>query len=170
MTPLDLMPPRSAWPVHAPRLVDQPHPIYTGRTRRYLLTPWVYRWGRRDMLARVLNKRTRYDESRPVARLWINGAGADHEIRFEVHPPRPSGALYEHYITSSSVPDFPDNGQLPVHGANNSWSYAPGLVLSSGSRVCARGISYFKTSDVLDVMRWADGLLDLWYPAAAVAL
>lgn len=162
MTPLDLMPPRSAWPVHAPRLVDQPNPLIPGRTRRYLLSPWVHRWGRRDMLARVLVKRTRYDESRHVARLWINGAGVDHEIRFEAHPPRPLGAFDERRV------DQDDRyGQLPIHGANNSYLHAPGLVLSSGNRPCPRGIVYFKTSDVLDVMAWMDGLLSLWYPAVA---
>jgi len=113
------------------------------------------------MLARVLTPYTKCAETVHVARVWINGAGEDYEIRFEARPPRPSGALADR--RADQEPRY--GPQEPIHGANNSYMHVPGLVLSSTSRVCPRGISYFQTSDVLEVMAWMDGLLDRWYPA-----
>lgn len=162
MTPLDLMPPRDAWPKHPRRVVQIPHPLRKGRTLRCVLAPWSWRWGFRHMLARVLTPYTPNAETLHVARLWINGAGADHEIRFAALPPRPYGAFYDRRADQGPFDWAPT--QEPIHGADNSYMHVPGLKLSSGSRVCPRGITYFKTSDVLEVMAWMDGLLDQWYP------
>lgn len=162
---LGLMPARNAWPQRAPRLVELEHPFREGRTLRYRLTPWLRVNGCRSMLARRLTPRTRYADPFWAARVWINGGGRDHELRFMVYPPQRMGDIGRTWRARECPAD-----RIPLHGAANDYQHTPGLALPPCDirmhGIGPRGIYLFTTDDVLAVMRWADGLIDGWYPSA----
>lgn len=167
MSLLDLMPARDTWPQHERRLVDLEHPLREGRTLRYILTPWLRVNGCRSMIARRLRPRTRYADPYWAARIWINGGGWDHELRFMVYPPQLHGDIGLTWRARECPAD-----RIPLHGAANDYQHTPGLVLAPNERWSLRGISprgiyVFTTDDVLAVMRWSDSLIDTWYPAVA---
>lgn len=164
---LDLMPPRTAWPQHDLRLVDLDHPFRPGRTLRYGLTPWLRVGNCRSMLARRLTPRTRFADPFWAVRVWINGGGRDHELRFMVYPPQRAGDIGQTFRVRECPAD-----RIPLHGAANDFQHTPGLVLAprgsmSMRGISARGIFLFTTDDVLAVMKWADGLIEQWYLGGA---
>lgn len=166
MIPADLLPGRDAWPQHASRLVDLQHPLREGRTLRYELTPWRRLFSSRHMLGRRLKARTRYADDWLAARLWVNGNGYDHELRFMVYPPQLTGDIGRTFRARECPPD-----RIPLHGAANDYQHTPGLVLAPNRPgvdhlrgINSRGIFAFTTDDVLAVMRWADELIGRWYP------
>lgn len=163
MIPADLLPGRDAWPQHASRLVDLQHPLREGCTLRYELTPWRRLFGFRHMLGRRLKARTRYADDWLAARVWVNGNGYDHELRFMVYPPQLTGDIGRTFRDRECPPD-----RIPLYGAANDYQHTPGLVLPPCDvrmhGIGSRGIYLFTTDDVLAVMRWADELIGQWYP------
>ena len=161
---LNLMPKRDAWPKHERRLVDLEHPFQKGRTLRYVLTPWFRVGNCRSMLDRRLVPRSRYADHHFAARIWINGGGRDHELRFMVYPPKRYGDNGRTWRARECPAD-----RIPMHGAANDYQHTPGLVLAPNEGfslrdIGPRGIYMFTTDDVLAVMRWADSLIEAWLP------
>ena len=125
------------------------------------LSPWHYGGGGKLWwsLVRTLSS-PQGDPVRTAARLYVNGAGTDHELRFRV--------LSYHRRSWKDQPREPEactrgDPSIPIHGAANSFCYVPGLVVG-GSRLGFRGLYQFQKAEAIVTAAWADQLLDLWYP------
>ena len=159
------MPHRSEVPKHAVRQVWLPCRGAMKGGHRWRLTPWQLQGGAWHAWQRLF---VRNDHVLSAARVYVNGFGTDHELRFQVFH-RTSGHGPEDTATVHDVRTRPRfAGYVPTHGAANDFLWVPGLTFTTPPKhpPSERGLYEFRRQDVIDVMRWADGLLDAWYPAA----
>lgn len=140
-----VMPPREQWPQHEPyrtrvqrwRGIDKLYGATVGPWRRMNGAWWSF-----ARYAVVNRERTQ------VARVYLNGGGFDHELRFHVWPPV--------------------DGTESLGAANDHCRVTPDLLehFNTGkTRLGARGLWAPTPEDVLTVMRWCDDrVFELWPP------
>jgi|APSaa5957512576_1039674.scaffolds.fasta_scaffold12595_6 hypothetical protein len=169
------MPKRADWPKHELRklTINSPVSFLPRPTYRLDLTPWRAMSNQWWSLARSFTFR---GEPFLFARVYVNGNGNDHELRFTVWDP----------FTSSMGP----HGSEPKYGAANAWirvdeplegqlelnrrwrNRKPALRTRPEVWKCTtvalggRGLADHYPEDVLTVMRWCDEkieeILDPW--------